>query len=107
MIRFWVFAAFVLFLAFRSPGGVKLLSKTAYPFLQITRGVLLPTEIAIFVFGLAHVGLVFTQAIFQSTPVIVTVLSLLFLGECVGLRRWIAVVGGQFGVLQQNPIRDP
>ncbi|RDJ03324.1 DMT family transporter [Rhizobium grahamii] len=99
MIRYWAFAAFVILLAFRKPGGPRNAAMTNYPFLQILRGVLLVTEIAIFVYGLAHTGLATTQAIFQASPLIVTILSIPFLGEHVGWRRLMAVSAGLLGVL--------
>jgi len=99
MIRYWAFAAFVIVLASRKPGGLRRAATTNYPFLQILRGVLLVTEIAVFVYGLAHTGLATTQAIFQASPLIVTILSIPFLGEHVGWRRWMAVSAGLLGVL--------
>ncbi len=99
MIRYWAFAAFVIVLASRRPGGIRAAASTRHAFLQMLRGVLLVTEIAVFVYGLAHTGLAITQAIFQASPLIVTVLSIPFLGERVGWRRWMAVVAGLFGVL--------
>jgi S-adenosylmethionine uptake transporter len=38
-------------------------------------------------------------AITFSAPIFVTVMSALMLGECVGLRRWLAVMSGFVGVL--------
>jgi drug/metabolite transporter (DMT)-like permease len=99
MIRYWVFAAFVILLSSRRLGGLRAVVTTKRPILQITRGVLLVAEIAIFVNGLAHTGLAVTQAIFQVSPLIVTVLSIPFLGEHVGWRRWLAVMAGLLGVL--------
>ncbi|MDM9620258.1 MULTISPECIES: DMT family transporter [unclassified Rhizobium] len=99
MIRYWVFAAFVILLSSRRPGGLRAVAATKHAALQILRGVLLVAEIAVFVYGLAHTGLAVTQAIFQASPLIVTVLSIPFLGEHVGWRRWLAVVAGLFGVL--------
>jgi drug/metabolite transporter (DMT)-like permease len=99
MIRYWVFAAFVILFSSRRLGGLRAVAATKRPALQIMRGVLLVAEIAIFVFGLAHTGLAVTQAIFQASPLIVTVLSIPFLGEHVGWRRWLAVLAGLSGVL--------
>ena len=39
------------------------------------------------------------QAIFSATPLLVTALSVPFLGERVGWRRWLAVACGFVGVL--------
>ena len=98
MIRYWVFAAFVLLLAARSGGIAKAVS-TKRPFLQIFRGVLLATEVVTFIFALSYVGLATAQSIFQGAPLLVTMLSVPFLGEKVGWRRWTAIIVGLIGVL--------
>ena len=98
MIRYWVFAAFVLLLAVRS-GGIAKAASTKRPFLQIFRGVLLAAEIVTFIFALSHVGLATAQSIFQSSPLLVTMLSVPFLGEKVGWRRGTAIIIGLIGVL--------
>ena len=98
MVRYWAFAVFVILLAMRA-GGIARAASTKRPFLQIFRGVLLATEIVIFVFGLSRVGMAMAQSIFQVGPLLVTMLSVPFLGEKVGWRRWTAIVVGLFGVL--------
>jgi drug/metabolite transporter (DMT)-like permease len=80
-------------------GGIVRAASTKRPFLQIFRGVLLATEIVIFVFGLSRVGMAMAQSIFQVGPLLVTMLSVPFLGEKVGWRRGTAIVVGLFGVL--------
>lgn len=60
---------------------------------------LLAAEIVVFVFGLSRVGMAMAQSIFQVGPLLVTMLSVPFLGEQVGWRRWTAIVVGLFGVL--------
>ncbi|GAA5542773.1 MULTISPECIES: DMT family transporter [Brucella] len=98
MIRYWVFAIFVILLAMRSGGIVKVAS-TKRPFLQITRGVLLAAEIVTFIFGLSRAGMAMAQSVFQGAPLLVTMLSVPFLGEKVGWRRWTAIIIGLCGVL--------
>jgi drug/metabolite transporter (DMT)-like permease len=98
MVRYWAFAVFVILLAMRA-GGIVRAASTKRPFLQIFRGVLLATEIVIFVFGLSRVGMAMAQSIFQVGPLLVTMLSVPFLGEKVGWRRGTAIVVGLFGVL--------
>lgn len=99
MIRFWAFAVFVTIMAASSPGGLVGAVRTRHPFLQVTRGVLLVSEIAVAVLAFATAGLAMTQAIFQATPLFVTLLSVPMLGEKVGWRRGTAVTVGLFGVL--------
>ncbi|WGG61021.1 DMT family transporter [Brucella intermedia] len=98
MIRYWVFAAFVLLLAIRS-GGIAKAAATNRPFLQLFRGILLAAEIVTFIFALSRAGMATAQSIFQGAPLLVTMLSVPFLGEKVGWRRWTAIIVGLIGVL--------
>ncbi|MBV2143867.1 DMT family transporter [Falsochrobactrum sp. TDYN1] len=98
MVRYWAFAAFVILLAMRS-GGIAKAASTKRPFLQIFRGIVLAAEIVIFIFGLTRVGLAMAQSIFQVGPLLITMLSVPFLGEKVGWRRWTAIFVGLLGVL--------
>lgn len=52
-----------------------------------------------FVSALALVELSTVAAVFQVTPLAITMGAALFLGEAVGWRRWAAIVGGFIGVL--------
>lgn len=99
MIRFWAFAVFVLVFAALSPGGIRKAAKTRHPWLQVSRGVLLVSEIVLVVFAYRYAGLAMSQAIFQAAPLFVTILSIPLLGEVVGWRRATAVVVGLIGVL--------
>ncbi|MFD1791140.1 DMT family transporter [Ochrobactrum teleogrylli] len=98
MVRYWVFAAFVILLAMRSGGIVKAAS-TKHPFLQIARGVILAVGVVAAIFALSRAGLAVAQTIFQSSPLLVTMLSVPFLGEKVRWPRWMAVTLGLGGVL--------
>lgn len=99
MMRYWAFASFALVLAGRSRGGVRGTATTARPALQIFRGMLLATQIVVAITAFARVGLAPSQAIFQSAPLLVALLSMPLLGERVGWRRWTAIVIGFVGVL--------
>ena len=99
MIRFWAFAVFVTGFAAFSPGGLRKAVVTEHPVLQALRGVLLVAEIRVAVFAFAWAGLAMSQAILQSTPLLVTILSVPLLGEKVGWRRATAVAVGMSGVL--------
>ena len=52
-----------------------------------------------FFFGLASMPLADATAIFFFAPLLITALSVPFLGEIVGFRRWIAVLIGFVGVV--------
>lgn len=99
MVRFWFFAAFVLWLAARTDGGLRAATATRHPFLQILRGLLLAAEICLMVVAFVYLGLIETHAIFASYPLLVAALSGPVLREAVGWRRWTAIAIGFVGVL--------
>lgn len=99
MIRYWFFAAFVLALAARAPGGLRAVASTSQPLLQITRGVLLAVEICIMVAAFTYLGLIESHAVFASYPLLVAALSGPVLGERVGRFRWVAIGIGFLGML--------
>jgi len=99
MIRYWFFAAFVLALTARRPGGLRRALRTRRPVLQSLRGVLLAVQILIFVEGLALLGLANMMALFALYPLLITALAIPILGERVGWRRLSAVALGFLGVL--------
>lgn len=99
MIRYWFFAAFVIWVAIRAPGGLRAALQSHYPVLQATRGMLLAVEICIMVASLVLLGLVESHAVFVCAPLLVAALSGPVLGEKVGWRRWAAIAVGFAGVL--------
>lgn len=99
MIRYWFFAAFVMVLAARKPGGIRVATRSRFPLLQVTRGVLLAAEVSVMVTAFTILGLVESHAVFTSYPLLVAALSGPVLGEKVGWRRWSAIGVGFLGVL--------
>lgn len=99
MIRYWVFAVFVIALVSRQPGGLKRAMRTKRPVTQIFRGVLLVLEVLIMVEAFVRLGLVETHAVFTAYPLLVAALSGPVLGEKVGWRRWTAIGVGFIGIL--------
>ena len=88
MIRYWFFAAFVILLATRKAGGVRAAAATTQPMLQIIRGVLLALEVCVMVVAFTHLGLIETQAVFISYPLLIAALS----GPVLG-KRWAGGAG--------------
>jgi len=99
MIRYWFFAAFVVAMASRQPGGIRAATRTRFPRLQILRGLLLAAEVCVMVLAFVLLGLIESHAIFTSYPLLVAALSGPILGERVGWRRWTAIGIGFVGVL--------
>ena len=89
----------ILILLFCIYRGQRNILKTTQPTLQILRGLLLAVCSLIFYFALKHLPLELCAAIGFVSPLFVTALSIPFLGERVGLRRWIAVLIGLLSVL--------
>ncbi len=99
MIRYWFFAAFVMTISSRKPGGVKRVAKTKTPLLQIFRSLILVAEMCVTILAFTLLGLAETHAIFASYPLIIAMLSGPILGEHVGWRRWLAICVGFVGIL--------
>ena len=99
MIRYWFFAAFVIALVARKPGGLRFAMASRQWALQSFRAVLLVVEIMVTVVGFVVLGLVETHAVFASYPLIIAALSGPVLGERVGWRRWAAIGVGLVGIL--------
>ncbi len=73
--------------------------RTAAPLQQTMRAVCLYGSTIFFVTGLAHLPIAEAAAIGFVSPLFTTALSIPFLGEKVGVRRWAAIVVGLAGVL--------
>jgi len=99
MVRYWVFAGFVLFLALRRPEGFRAAVMTKRPFTHALRGTLLVAEVCLIVWGYTLIGLIESHAVFTGYPLLIAALSGPILGEKVGWRRWTAILIGFVGVL--------
>ncbi|MCR9175992.1 MAG: DMT family transporter [Alphaproteobacteria bacterium] len=73
--------------------------RTRRPGLHILRGVLLISSATLFVYAMRSLPLETATAIGFVSPLYVTALSIPFLGEKVGVRRWMAVIVGFGGVM--------
>ena len=69
------------------------------PGLQLSRSALLMITTFLFNAGLIFVPLVTATTIMFLSPILITVLSIFFLGEHVGIRRWIGIVMGFVGAV--------
>ena len=96
-IRFLVFAA-IMFPAM-VPGSPLFALRTPRPGLQLLRGAALLGSSLFFISGLRFLPIAEASATGFVSPLFVTALSIIFLGESVGLRRWLATALGLVGVL--------
>ncbi|MEM7293921.1 MAG: DMT family transporter [Pseudomonadota bacterium] len=86
----------LVFLSMR--GGIGLLI-TQHPGLHLIRAVLGVSAMASAFYGFSLMRLADAISIMHTTPLFMTVLSVLVLGERVGIRRWSAVLIGFIGML--------
>jgi drug/metabolite transporter (DMT)-like permease len=99
MIRFWIFAIFVIAVAALGAGGLRAAAQSRMPWVQLIRGLVLVAEICVMVLGFVKLGLIEAHAVFACYPLLVAALSGPILGEKVGWRRWTAILVGFAGVL--------
>jgi drug/metabolite transporter (DMT)-like permease len=93
------FVPLVLLLAvFLPKRGMRML-RTAFPLVQVIRGVLLTAGTVFIIFAYRVMPIAEAQAISFIHPILLTVLAVIFLGEKVSLLGWTAVLIGFSGVL--------
>jgi drug/metabolite transporter (DMT)-like permease len=97
-MRSWVWMAVVSIWIARH-GGLRNALKSQRLFLQITRALILVAEVFVFVLAFRSLPLADVSAVSATTPLVVLVLAVVFLGEKVGLHRWVAVAVGFVGML--------
>ncbi len=95
-LRFVVFVLVMAPVALRMGAGPL---RTRYPALQVLRGVGVSVSALLFILGLGVIPLAEATAMAFVSPLLVTALSVPFLGETVGPRRWVAVAVGFLGVM--------
>ena len=81
------------------PGSPLHAMRTEAPGLQLMRGVALLGSSLFFITGLRFLPIAEASATGFVSPLFVTALSIIFLSENVGMRRWIATAIGLIGVL--------
>jgi drug/metabolite transporter (DMT)-like permease len=96
-IRFLVFA--LVMLPAMLPGSPWYAMQTQLRGFQVMRGAALLGSSLFFISGLRFLPIAEASATSFVSPLFVTALSIVFLGESVGLRRWLATAVGLVGVL--------
>ena len=96
-IRFLVFA--MIMVPAMVPGSPLYAMRTDRVGMQMIRGVMLLASSMFFISGLRYLPIAEASATGFVAPLFVTALSIFFLGEKVGLRRWLATAVGLLGVL--------
>ena len=97
-VRSWIWLAFALIWVSRR-GGIRNAVRSAHPFLQGARSLLLVAEVSIFIIAFRFLPLGDVTAILAASPLVVVVLAVIFLREPVGWHRWTAVAIGFTGMV--------
>ncbi len=97
-IRFVVFVLIMLPAIALRRGGYNVL-RSARPGLQALRGIGLVSSALFFIWGLRYLPIADASATAFIAPSFVTGLSIIVLGEKVGVRRWLATLVGLIGVI--------
>ena len=90
--------ALILLLVFLKVTSQKLVFKTHYPLLTCCRVICFFFGFSFFYISLTYMSLAMANALFFSSPFFISILAIIFLGEKVGIRRWIAILVGFIGV---------
>jgi drug/metabolite transporter (DMT)-like permease len=96
-IRFLVFA--LIMTPAMVPGTPLFALRSTRPGLQLMRGIALLGSSLFFITSLRYLPIAEASATGFVSPVFVTALSIVFLSEKVGVRRWLATAAGLLGVL--------
>ena len=98
-MRYWFIALVILISCFYIKNPISEILKTNQPYIQFSRGVILSLNNCLVVYTFTLLGLVETHAIIACYPLIVAGMSVPFLGEKFGWRRWLAIFIGFIGVI--------
>jgi drug/metabolite transporter (DMT)-like permease len=98
-MRYWFVAIIMAISCLLVKDSFKKLLYTKQPFTQFSRGLILSLNNCLVVYTFTLLGLVETHAIIACYPLIVAGLSVPFLGEKFGWRRWMAIFVGFLGVI--------
>ena len=97
LVRGLIGLAFIL--GFAAATGQGAIWRTSRPGFHLVRAMIVMVSNATYFLGLAALPLANAAAIGFIAPILLTLLSVVFLGERVGIDRWSAVVAGLLGVV--------
>ena len=98
-MRYWFIATIMIISCLFIKNSLTKILYTKQPYKQFTRGLILSLNNCLVVYTFTLLGLVETHAIIACYPLIVAGLSVPFLGEKFGWRRWTAIFVGFVGVI--------
>ena len=98
ILLFRALLGFILLVIFLKIKKQPIIFKTNYPLLTTIRGILFFIAFCLYFFSLTKLSLAIAVTLFFVSPFFITILSMIFLNEKIGLRRWLALIIGFIGV---------
>ena len=98
ILLFRALLGFILLVIFLKIKKQPIIFKTNYPLLTTIRGILFFIAFCLYFFSLTKLSLAIAVILFFVSPFFITILSMIFLNEKIGLRRWLALIIGFIGV---------
>ena len=98
ILLFRALLGFILLIIFLKIKKQPIIFKTNYPLLTTIRGILFFIAFCLYFFSLTKLSLAIAVTLFFVSPFFITILSMIFLNEKIGLRRWLALIIGFIGV---------
>jgi drug/metabolite transporter (DMT)-like permease len=98
MVRYWVFLAFAIGYSVHQ-GSLRIACRSRHPCQQVIRALIGVGESALFGLGLRYLGLAEMHALYAVFPLMTLALAGAFLGEFIGVRRWVAAAIGFTGTM--------
>ena len=77
----------------------KIIFKSQYPLLTLIRVILFFSAFLAFYISLSRLTLAVANTLFFTSPFFITIFSMIFLKEKIGVRRWMAIITGFLGVI--------
>ena len=94
----------IIFLKFKNK---PIIFKTHYPILTVMRGLMFFIAFTLYFFSLSKLSLAVAVTLFFVSPFFISILSMIFLNEKIGIKRWFALIAGFIGVyLVMDPKLD-
>jgi len=90
--------ALLLLILYLKITSKNLIIRTHYPLLTTIRVICFFFGFSFFYISLTYMSLAMANALFFSSPFFISILAIIFLGEKIGIRRWLAIILGFVGV---------
>ena len=92
------FIALIILVIFLKYTKKPVIFKTNYPFITVIRCVMFFLAFSLYYLCLTELSLALATTLFFASPFFISIFSIILLKERIGIRRWLAMIVGFFGV---------